>query len=140
MVKKTAISESPTQVAPVEASVTFVKDEAEIHVPVHPLSPDGVFAPPVIIPKGTWTVVWTIQGLDHFFQSVDIPNPINSLPDGIEIDNPIPIDSHPTVWRTTFHNDVTDVNLVDATINLSTTEGSLLKGDPTIAVVKDPVG
>ncbi|HEX4964434.1 MAG TPA: hypothetical protein VF173_26700 [Thermoanaerobaculia bacterium] len=134
---------------PQNVSVTYHRDQGnqgEIHVPVYATSP--VFAPPFLIPKGTWTVVFEVQTSGWVFGSVTYQKTHDGFrfPQGV-----LPLDSGPGSdgsWRTVFDTtEVTDVNMLGCTIVLNPDPNRFgsefiapISGDPTIAVVKDPMG
>jgi hypothetical protein len=152
MLMEKAVTDSGT--APVTVSVTYDKGALEVQIPVFFISPKRVFAPPFLIPRGNWTVVYEVKTPGWVFESVTYP-PSTSLPTGVK-----PPDNSNApggrTWRTKFDTcGVTDVNKLDCTIGLMQTDfesfGSDERlhhelhhrrhhtGDPTIAVVKDPM-
>jgi hypothetical protein len=124
--------------APVTAGALYLAGKSEIYVPVYPLPPDGVFAPPFLIPNGKWTVVFELQvAADLVFYDVSYIN----QPQDVQR----PTDDSPgkTTWTTTFDtSQVKGPNKLHCTIQLAppSSNGPTHSGDPTIAVVQDPMG
>lgn len=128
---------------PITASVTFEGGHT-ILVPVFLDSTDHVFAPPFLIPKNTWHVNFIVQQPEGQTPLVFDDVTFASTVDNLIIDNPG--DDGETTWHTTFTNTVTDVNMLSCTITLRNPPNGPMDvvvkycGDPTIAVVKDPLG
>jgi hypothetical protein len=156
MLKKSAVLDAIAVApapAPVGAGAQYVAGAAEIRVPVFPLpslpQEKQVFAPPFVVPPGEWKVTYTVQqlpGQTYVFDNVSYDNQAAAI--SIENHNPEQ-QRGGTTWLTTIGNEVTDVNMLSCTIFLTRQLGHsefrshshrLLKGDPTIAVVKDPMG
>jgi len=122
--------------SPVPASIDFIANKTEMHVPVVVVASNG-FAPPFIIPGGVWNVVYTIQTPGYVFTSITYKD----LPD-----SPVVKDNENVAggnsWTTVFDTTgVTFVNKLDANFSLHSLEtGEAVPGDPTIAVVPDPMG
>jgi hypothetical protein len=127
--------------APVTASVTYVAGGFTILVPVYPLdSLMTVFAPPFVIPGGNqWTVIFTVQTDGPVFDTAgvkfsnlpsDLPTPASAALVGLK------------AWQSTF--DTTGiknpVEVFHCHITLNGPAGAVYVGDPSIAVVQDPMG
>lgn len=135
-----------TATAPVTAGAVFAAGKPEIHVPVYPLSPPSIFAPPFLIPIGVWTVVLELQSPPPPFPPlppdlVFLDVQYKDRPKGPEIKS----DDTPgkTTWTTTFDmNKVTGPNRMRCEIRLGRFSNGVptYSGDPTIAVVQDPMG
>jgi hypothetical protein len=139
--------------APVSTGVTYVADQLKIDVPVYLDSEGKVFAPPFLVPKGTWKIVYDVKSPDLVFESVIYygVDHGHNLPAGVCIkDNGNPAEQ--TKWTTMLENNVTEVNMLGSTIHLKTPDSESsradkrnhhvrhhYKGDPTITVVKDPI-
>jgi hypothetical protein len=147
MLMKNAVSQSHLESlsfpdAPEQASVTYVKDSKTVWVPVYPILssiPGTNFAPPFVLPPGQWTVQFIVQqpGSQTFvFDSVTFDNPLAN----VTIENPDQAGGR--TWSATLTNTVPFVNMLSCTINLvqpNDTARMLFSGDPTIAVVPDPM-
>ena len=124
--------------APVTAGAVYVAGKSEMHVPVFPIAPDRVFAPPFLIPRGEWIVVFELQAPDLVFYAVSYLD----KPKGPSITN----NDTPgkTTWTTLFDtNQVIGANKLHCKIELGPPSGNgvpTYSGDPTIAVVQDPMG
>jgi hypothetical protein len=124
--------------APVTAGAVYVAGQPEIHVPVYPIAPDRVFAPPFLIPRGEWTLIFELQAPGLVFYAVSYKD----KPAGPTITN----DDTPgkTTWTTTFDtNKVISANKLHCKIELGppfSNSDPTYSGDPTIAVVQDPMG
>jgi hypothetical protein len=158
LIEKAVTDPIITTPAPVSAGVTY--DGTEINVPAFGQSSGKVFAPPFLIPNGTWTINYEVQTPGLVFESVTYhgddydPNypDCDALPKGITINDNNVNPAEQTKWKTTIENQVTEVNMLGSTIRLKTphSESSSAdkrnhhvrhhyKGDPTITVVKDPI-
>jgi hypothetical protein len=160
MLTATAVSESittPLVDTPSDVSVIYAYAPAEhkIHVPVY-VREGAPFAPPFLIPRGTWTVVYEVKTPGWVFDNVTYhgydctPPDVCPLPPGV-VDPPDNLNEPGgTTLRTRFDtNGVLDVNMMGCTIFLrpdsdrpdSEPLGSdgVISGDPTIAVVKEPM-
>jgi hypothetical protein len=128
--------------APINANVTYVQGSHTILVPVFPQDLSmKVFAPPFLIPGGDlWEVLFTVQTEGVVFSDVTFDGGPADLP----ILNYGPIDSTKVVWKTTFNtsNLTKNVEMLNCHIYLNGSDPGVsqaYKGDPTIAVVKDPI-
>jgi len=127
--------------APINANVTYVQGSPKILVPVFPQDLSmKVFAPPFLIPGGdVWEVFFAVQTEGVVFSNVTFSGGPTDLP----ISQGGPIDSTNVVWRSTFDTRklTKDVEMLSCQIFLSGGSGPShdYKGDPTIAVVKDPI-
>ena len=156
-----AITVIPTA-PPLNASVTFEnigQATQKIKVPVFPYQPDNVsqgkvFAPSFIVPKGMWTVVYEVQLTGVIFTSVTHTAPSDPggpltlrFPKGLAVGEPT-IAEDGTTCSTDFNTtQITDVNKLSCHFELAPKVGSgferfskSFSGDPTIAVVSDPLG
>lgn len=135
--------------------------ELKIFVPVSPMpsSPSGkqVFAPPFLIPKGVWNVIYSLPTdlpTGYVFKNVayhDSAGTIGVFPQGVlrlstspgrgmdgttftdTIDTTeVPSDSSNVMGCTIYLNPSTSPNFLDS--------DDSIHGDPTIAVVSDPIG
>jgi hypothetical protein len=129
--------------APVSTGALYRAGKSEIYVPVYLLMNGLVFAPPFLIPQGEWTVVFELQVAGGLvFNDISYSNQDSS----VIINN----DRQPgtTTWTTTFNTtQVTKTDKLSCTIQLTTSpntdsngDGQVYSGDPTIAVVQDPMG
>jgi hypothetical protein len=131
---------------PIDATVTISRgdDPDRFQHDVQALSAAG--------PAGSqWIVTWTLvasSGLSVAFKNsgIMIPAPDTSIPAGIK-----DLELHPRVSPTqqqlTFTNDVSDVNVIRYDFDLDVVDLDSKKRltrslifDPTITVVKDPIG
>ncbi|HET9227182.1 MAG TPA: hypothetical protein VFR31_10975 [Thermoanaerobaculia bacterium] len=138
------LDENATTVsAPVDGGPVYVEGEAQIIVPVYPMpsEPEGqqVYAPPFVVPVGTWTVTYVVQDNDYLIGGVtyqDVSAGVTILENQQG--------SSSSQWTTQIRNAVTYANMMESTIVLNPTLSAPgqqpLRGDPTIAVVKDPLG
>src|SRR3954463_9810758 len=146
----------PAGVPPTRAS-TISHDSANrvITVEVTVAQPLGtgavtIYAPPVTVPSGAWTVNWdlvvTTSGLAaQFAPSGILLVPDRALPPGVTIVTP-PAAVSPQRWTLQLLNAVTVANAflyrIGVTSQLGTNKSTRATSyhDPTIAVVKDPAG
>jgi hypothetical protein len=125
--------------APVTAGPLYIENTAEIHVPVFflPDLPDPVYAPPFLIPQGVWTVIFQMQTPDAYFDDVCYKD----QPVGVKI---IPGPRGEIAWSTTFDTShVNHSNKMHCDISVKSNRDNGTRtyiGDPTIAVVQDPMG
>lgn len=151
MLMEKAVSDSSVVCAPPSspssASVTYDTrnpDERLIQVPVFIVDLNQVVAPPFLIPGQKWTVIYTLQDSGKVFYDVKYTGP-----DALKV---ITNNTNPpgqSTWKTEFDtNNVTFVNKLDCTIFLDPPftksfdreSSGRIHGDPTIAVVPDPMG
>jgi hypothetical protein len=135
---------------PVNAGATYVGTEIQVPVFVDS-STNKPFAPPFLIPKGIWTVVFTVETQGWVFDSVIYfkygctpPDDCTALPSGVQLVDNSNVPGG-TTWTTIFDTSgVTFVNMMGSTISLRPESepflsDSVISGDPTIAVVKEPI-
>jgi hypothetical protein len=121
----------------VTATVSYDFTTNVIQIPVVFDSSNEIWIPPCAVPSGTWTLTWTLVG-DATFQSIEFPTTGTSLPQGVK-DPTMP--SEQNGLQASFQNRVTMVNSFTYTVFLQPEAGGpAVRWDPTIAVVKDPMG
>lgn len=141
---------------PSEVSVRYDTDTQTIHVPVFAVSSassqNQVYAPPFLIPKGNWNVVYEVKSSGWVFKNRAYSGfqGARQLPTGVVLQDPPPgLGSGGTTFTDCFDTStVTDVNKLGCTLFLKLAGSSSfddfdsveIHGDPTIAVVSDPIG
>jgi len=146
-INQNAQNAAASSMAPVSTGALYMAGKSEIYVPVYLLMNGVVFAPPFLIPHGEWTVVFELQVAGGLvFKDICYSNQDPS----IVINNDPQPDA--TTWTTTFDTtQVTNPAKLQCTIKLITIspsdgsndsngDGPVYSGDPTIAVVQDPMG
>jgi hypothetical protein len=131
MLMEKAVSDLAVVGSPLSTGATFVAGEPEIHVPVFGEPSGKVFAPPFLVPKGEWTVVFNVVnqlGQNLVFDSVsfrDLLDPGSGVPPRAIVDNM----NEPglNTWRTLVNGYtspvprdpfVPTVSMIGCTINL----------------------
>lgn len=149
----TQVDEIPTELV---VSYAYTLTPPIVRVPVY-VKEGKPFAPPFLIPKGTWTVHfdlktegWVFGGVT--FHSADctptLTQSCESLPSGVELPLQAPVTGGKTLRVSLDTNGVALVNSLGCTLTLDPAPDSLnfllssapISGDPTIAVVKEPIG
>lgn len=129
-----------------QPTVSFDGDQINIAVIVTPGSePDqlAITAAPVLVPKGTWTMLFDLQtaeGATAVFTSVQLPeNPLPSRNVTISGSGPVS-GSNGTQWSAVIDNQVTSFNGFNYTICVApSSSGPSTCKDPAIAVTSDPI-